>query len=146
MNRFEAWLVTTDLGVTVKEFPQGTRTATEAARAVGCELGQIVKSLVFMTGASPVIALMSGLNRLDEARLAALVGGPVGKADAETARARPDRQIARLHDRRQPGDRADERTEPARRGSSRGARRRTGRQGGRRDCPSSARSSNRSSS
>jgi len=86
MNRFEVWLATTDFGVTVKEFPQGTRTATDAATAVGCELGQIVKSLVFMTGASPVIALMSGPNRLDEARLAALVGGPVGKADAETAR------------------------------------------------------------
>src|SRR5205823_10448806 len=86
MNRFEAWLATTDFGVTVKEFPQGTRTATDAATAVGCELGQIVKSLVFMTGGSPVIALMSGPNRLDEARLAALAGGPVGKADAEAAR------------------------------------------------------------
>ena len=86
MNRFEAWLATTDFGVTVKEFPQGTRTASDAARAVGCELGQIVKSLVFMAGASPVIALMSGPNRLDEASLAALVGGPVSKADAETAR------------------------------------------------------------
>jgi len=86
MNRFEAWPVTTDLGMTVKDFPQGTRTATEAARAVGCELGQIVKSLVFMAGASPVIALMSGPNRLDEARLAALVGEPVSKADPETAR------------------------------------------------------------
>lgn len=86
MNRFEVWLATTDFGVTVKEFPQGTRTASDAARAVGCELGQIVKSLVFMAGASPVIALMSGPNRLDEASLAALVGGPVSKADAETAR------------------------------------------------------------
>ena len=95
MNRFEAWLATTDFGVTVKEFPQGTRTATDAATAVGCELGQIVKSLVFMTGGSPVIALMSGPNRLDEARLAALVGGPVGKADAETARVATGYSIGR---------------------------------------------------
>jgi prolyl-tRNA editing enzyme YbaK/EbsC (Cys-tRNA(Pro) deacylase) len=86
MNRFESWLATTDLDVAVREFPQGTRTATEAARAVGCELGQIVKSLVFMAGARPVIALVSGPNRLDEARLGAIAGGRVSKADAETAR------------------------------------------------------------
>src|SRR5438876_600936 len=86
MNRFEAWLATIDFGVTVNEFPQGTRTATDAARAVGCELGQIVKSLVFMAGARPVIALVSGPNRLDEVRLEAIAGGPVAKADAETAR------------------------------------------------------------
>jgi len=86
MNRFESWLTATDAGVTVREFPQGTRTATDAARAVGCELGQIVKSLVFMAGARPVIALVSGPNRLDEVRLEAIAGGPVAKADAETAR------------------------------------------------------------
>jgi len=86
MNRFELWLATTELDVTVREFPQGTRTAMDAARAVGCELGQIVKSLVFMAGARPVIALVSGPNRLDEARLGAIAGGRVSKADAETAR------------------------------------------------------------
>jgi prolyl-tRNA editing enzyme YbaK/EbsC (Cys-tRNA(Pro) deacylase) len=86
MNRFESWLATTDYGVTVKEFPQGTRTATDAARAVGCELGQIVKALVFMAGGRPVIALMSGANRVDEARLGTIAGGRVAKADAEAAR------------------------------------------------------------
>ena len=86
MNRFESWLTAKDAGVTVRQFPQGTRTATDAARAVGCELGQIVKSLVFMAGAMPVIALVSGPNRLDEARLEAIAGGPVSKADAEAAR------------------------------------------------------------
>jgi prolyl-tRNA editing enzyme YbaK/EbsC (Cys-tRNA(Pro) deacylase) len=86
MNRFESWLATTDYGVTVKEFPQGTRTATDAARAVGCELGQIVKALVFMAGGRPVIALMSGANRVDEARLGTIAGGHVAKADAEAAR------------------------------------------------------------
>src|SRR6266567_655415 len=86
VSRFEAWLEDSGSGIAVRQFPQGTRTATDAARAVGCELGQIVKSLVFMAGASPVIALMSGPNRLDEARLAALVGEPVSKADPETAR------------------------------------------------------------
>lgn len=87
MNRFESWLATTDVGVTVREFPQGTRTAGDAARAVGCDVGQIVKSLVFVAGGNPVVALVSGANRLDERRLAALAGEPVVKADAETARA-----------------------------------------------------------
>lgn len=71
----------------MKEFPQGTRTAPDAARAVGCELGQIVKSLVFVAAGRPVVALVSGSNRLDEGRLAAVAGEPVTKADAETARA-----------------------------------------------------------
>ena len=87
MNRFESWLATTDFGVTVKEFPQGTRTAIDAARAVGCDVGQIVKSLVFVAAGRPVVALVSGANRLDERRLAAVAGEPVAKADAETARA-----------------------------------------------------------
>ena len=71
----------------VKAFPEGTRTAVDAARAVGCELGQIVKSLVFLAAGKPVVALVSGSNRLDERRLAAVAGDPVAKADAETARA-----------------------------------------------------------
>src|SRR2546422_10987510 len=50
VNRFESWLATTDFGVAVKEFPQGTRTAGDAARAVGREVGQIVKSPVFVAG------------------------------------------------------------------------------------------------
>lgn len=86
MHRFETWLATTDFAVTVKSFPQGTRTAEDAARAVGCEVGQIVKSLVFVAAGQPVVALVSGANRLDETRLAALAGEPVTKADAETAR------------------------------------------------------------
>ena len=86
LNRFESWLATTDFRVTVKEFPQGTRTAVEAAAAVGCGVGQIVKSLVFVAGGKPVVALVSGANRLDEKRLAAVAGVPVVKADAQTAR------------------------------------------------------------
>jgi prolyl-tRNA editing enzyme YbaK/EbsC (Cys-tRNA(Pro) deacylase) len=86
VNRFEAWLSASGAGITVKEFPEGTRTAVDAARAVGCELGQIVKSLVFVAGGWPVVALVSGANRLDERRLAIVAGEPVQKADAETAR------------------------------------------------------------
>ena len=87
MNRFESYLARTDYGVTVRSFPAGTRTAIDAARAVGCELGQIVKSLVFTAGGRPVVVLVSGANRLDEQKLSAVAGPPVGKADAEVARA-----------------------------------------------------------
>jgi prolyl-tRNA editing enzyme YbaK/EbsC (Cys-tRNA(Pro) deacylase) len=86
VRRFEAWLAGSDTGLAVKEFPEGTRTAADAARAVGCEVGQIVKSLVFIAGGRPVVALVSGANRLDEKRLADVAGEPVLKADAETAR------------------------------------------------------------
>ena len=85
--RFESWLASSEIAVSVREFPQGTRTAVDAARAVGCEVGQIVKSLVFVAGGRPVVALVSGANRLDENRLAEVAGTPVVKADAETARA-----------------------------------------------------------
>lgn len=75
------------LPVEVREFPDGTRTADDAARAIGCQVGQIVKSLVFLLDGSPVVALVSGANRLDEGRLAAALGGrDVGRADADTVR------------------------------------------------------------
>jgi prolyl-tRNA editing enzyme YbaK/EbsC (Cys-tRNA(Pro) deacylase) len=70
----------------VRRFPEGTRTAEDAARAIGCSLGQIVKSLVFLAAGRPVVALVSGANRLDTARLAGLAGDPVVKADAEATR------------------------------------------------------------
>jgi len=70
----------------VRSFPEGTRTAEDAARAIGCSLGQIVKSLVFVAAGRPVVALVSGANRLDTDRLGKLAGEPVVKADAETTR------------------------------------------------------------
>ncbi len=86
MTRFESWLADSEVGVAVRQFPQGTRTALDAARAVGCDVDQIVKSLVFVAAGRPVVALVSGANRLDEKRLGALAGEPVAKADAEMAR------------------------------------------------------------
>jgi prolyl-tRNA editing enzyme YbaK/EbsC (Cys-tRNA(Pro) deacylase) len=86
MSRFEGWLGDAGVGVAVRQFPAGTRTAADAARAIGCEVGQIVKSLVFIAAGRPVVALVSGANRLDEGRLAAVAGAPVTKADAEAAR------------------------------------------------------------
>ena len=58
------------------------------SRAIGCEVGQIVKSLVFMASGSPVLALTSGANRVDTAALGALAGGEeVRRASPEEARA-----------------------------------------------------------
>jgi prolyl-tRNA editing enzyme YbaK/EbsC (Cys-tRNA(Pro) deacylase) len=65
------------LDVEVREFPDGTRTAADAAAAIGVEIGQIVKSLVFAVDDEVVLALVSGPNRLDEARLALAAGGEV---------------------------------------------------------------------
>jgi Cys-tRNA(Pro) deacylase len=75
------------LEVEVREYPEGTRTAQDAARAIGCEVAQIVKSLIFTVDGEPVVAMVSGPNRLDEAKLAqALDGDEVGRADADLVR------------------------------------------------------------
>lgn len=74
--------------IAVQQFPEGTRTAQDAAAAVGCEVGQIVKSLVFVADGRPVIALVSGTNRLDTTRLGATLGATVvRRADGNEARA-----------------------------------------------------------
>ncbi|MGH9187941.1 MAG: YbaK/EbsC family protein [Acidimicrobiales bacterium] len=69
-------------GLTIepREFPEGTRTADDAARAIGVEAGQIVKSLVFTVSGAVVMALVSGANRLDERLLARAVDGVGGDA------------------------------------------------------------------
>lgn len=76
------------VGITpeISRFPDGTRTAEQAAAAVGCELGQIVKSLVFLCDGEPVLALTSGANRVDTARLGELLGGKISRADADGVR------------------------------------------------------------
>jgi len=74
--------------VEVRRFPEGTKTAPDAARAIGCEVGQIVKSLVFLADGEPVLALTSGANRVDERRLATLAGASgARRATPEEARA-----------------------------------------------------------
>lgn len=74
------------LDIEVIEYPEGTRTAAEAAAAVGCEVARIVKSLVFDVDGTPVMALVAGDARLDEGLLAEVAGGTVGRADADTVR------------------------------------------------------------
>jgi prolyl-tRNA editing enzyme YbaK/EbsC (Cys-tRNA(Pro) deacylase) len=85
-DRVQSALSAAGVEARIQEFPSSTRTAQEAAAAVGTTVGQIVKSLVFMAGDAPVLALVSGANRLDTARLGALTGAPIGKADADAVR------------------------------------------------------------
>ncbi|HEX8938685.1 MAG TPA: YbaK/EbsC family protein [Candidatus Limnocylindrales bacterium] len=79
------------VSLTVHVFDESTHTAEEAGRAVGAELGQIVKSLIFVApaedgGLEPILCLVSGANRVDVARLAAVTGEPaVRRATAREA-------------------------------------------------------------
>jgi prolyl-tRNA editing enzyme YbaK/EbsC (Cys-tRNA(Pro) deacylase) len=85
-DRVQAALSAAGVAARIEEFSSSTRTAQEAADAVGTSVGQIVKSLVFLAGDAPVLALVSGANQLDTARLAALTGAAIGKADADAVR------------------------------------------------------------
>lgn len=77
------------LELRVIEHQEGTRTAEEAAAAVGCDVGQIVKSLLFALDDGLVLALTSGANRVDTAALAGVAGGTsCGRADADEVRRR----------------------------------------------------------
>jgi prolyl-tRNA editing enzyme YbaK/EbsC (Cys-tRNA(Pro) deacylase) len=76
------------LDLDVREFPEGTRTAADAARAIGCAVDQIVKSLVFVADTDPVLVLTSGGNRVDVVKVGRQTGSAgVRKADAEEVRA-----------------------------------------------------------
>ncbi|HTS94561.1 MAG TPA: YbaK/EbsC family protein [Stellaceae bacterium] len=72
----------------VMQFPVTARTAADAAAVIGCTVAQIAKSLVFRGGSGrPVLVIASGVNRVDEKKIAAALGQPIGKADAEFVRA-----------------------------------------------------------
>ena len=73
---------------TVIEHSESTRTAQEAAGRAGCELGQIVKSLIFKgkDSGKPILVLTSGANRVDERRISGYAGEPIGRADADFVR------------------------------------------------------------
>jgi Cys-tRNA(Pro) deacylase len=78
-----------DLGldIEVRTFPEGTKTAADAAAAIGVQVGQIVKSLIFAVDGEVVVAYVSGSNQLDERKLAKAAGGAkAGRVDADVVR------------------------------------------------------------
>ncbi len=75
------------LEITTRRFPEGTKTAADAAAAIGVTVGQIVKSLVFGVDSEIVMALVSGSNQLDEKKLALAAGGAkCARVDADAVR------------------------------------------------------------
>jgi prolyl-tRNA editing enzyme YbaK/EbsC (Cys-tRNA(Pro) deacylase) len=86
-DRFAGAAAAAGIALESQRFPEGTRTAEDAARAIGCDVAQIVKSLVFVADGVPVLALTSGRNRVDPSKLAALCGASdVRKATADEVR------------------------------------------------------------
>lgn len=77
--------ILTEVGIDspVITMDDSTHTAAEAAAAIGCELGQIVKSLLFVADGEPLLALVAGINRVDEQLLGERLGADLGKADAK---------------------------------------------------------------
>ena len=87
VDRVRAVLAGLGLAAEIREFPASTRTAQDAARAVGASVGQIVKSLVFAADGRPILVLASGANRVDVGKVARLAGAShVEKASAEMTR------------------------------------------------------------
>ncbi|MFO0996401.1 MAG: YbaK/EbsC family protein [Alphaproteobacteria bacterium] len=88
--KVQAALAGFGLGLTVKEFSASTRTAADAAAAIGCTVAQIAKSILFRAVASdrPILVVTSGVNRVSEAKIAGYLGESLGKADAAFVRAR----------------------------------------------------------
>jgi prolyl-tRNA editing enzyme YbaK/EbsC (Cys-tRNA(Pro) deacylase) len=75
------------LDVVPRTFPEGTKTAVDAANAIGCDVAQIVKSLIFGVDGEVVLAYVSGRNQLDESKLAAAAGGQTcQRVDADVVR------------------------------------------------------------
>ncbi|MDN3712432.1 YbaK/EbsC family protein [Paracoccus cavernae] len=89
LKRVEAALETAKIAVEIREMTEGTRTAEDAARAVGCEVDQIAKSIIFRGEDSGhvVLFLTAGGNKVDPAKATEVAGQKLGKADADLIRA-----------------------------------------------------------
>jgi Cys-tRNA(Pro) deacylase len=87
-DRVKAAADAAGLAITIREMPQSTRTAEEAASAVGTSVAQIVKSLVFRkaTSGEAVLLLVSGKNRVDQAAIARVLGEKLDRIDANDVR------------------------------------------------------------
>lgn len=86
VDRFTAAAAAVGLTPAVQRFPEGTRTAADAAAAVGCEVGQIVKSLIFSVDGAPILILTSGANQVDTELVGGYLGAALEKADAAMVR------------------------------------------------------------
>jgi prolyl-tRNA editing enzyme YbaK/EbsC (Cys-tRNA(Pro) deacylase) len=89
IDRFRDASEGSGVDIAVTRYPEGTKTAEDAARAIGCDVAQIVKSLVFVVEETneAVLALTSGANRVDSSKLAAHIGAAVRRANADDVRA-----------------------------------------------------------
>ena len=85
-DRVRAALVAAGIEDRIVAFPDGTRTSADAAAAVGCSVAQIAKSMVFRTGSQAVVVITSGANRVDAGKVAAVLGLPIKRADANFVR------------------------------------------------------------
>ncbi len=86
VERVRAALIAAGHPDTITTFPEGTRTAADAAKAVGCTIAQIAKSIVFRAGERAAIVVTSGANRVDPAKAAAALGVQLARADADWVR------------------------------------------------------------
>lgn len=86
VERVRAALLAAGHPDTITEFPAGTRTAADAAAAVGCDVAQIAKSIVFRADRRAVVVVTSGANRVDQARAEMALGVKLGRADADWVR------------------------------------------------------------
>lgn len=86
VERVRAALLAAGHPDTIQAFPEGTRSAADAAAAVGCEIAQIAKSIVFRAGPRAVLVVASGANRVDTGKVAAAIGQPVKRADGTWVR------------------------------------------------------------
>jgi prolyl-tRNA editing enzyme YbaK/EbsC (Cys-tRNA(Pro) deacylase) len=87
LDRVRAALAAADHPDTITAFPEGTRTAADAAAAIGCAVAQIAKSIVFRAGDRAVVVIASGVNRVDARKVEAALSVKVRRADADWVRA-----------------------------------------------------------
>jgi len=86
VERVRAALLAAGHPDTITQFPAGTRTAADAAAAVGCSVAQIAKSIVFRCGTRAAVVITSGANRVDQTNAEAALGAKLGRADADWVR------------------------------------------------------------
>jgi prolyl-tRNA editing enzyme YbaK/EbsC (Cys-tRNA(Pro) deacylase) len=88
VERVRAALAAQGLAAEIKEFDASTRTSADAAAAIGCTVAQIAKSVIFRAKSSnqPVLVVASGINRVDEKKIEAVLGDKLGRADADFVR------------------------------------------------------------